>query len=402
MRLSFLSVSDELGGSEVVLLDMIAGLRRLRPAWRMHAILPGRGPLLDRAEQAGADCTVLPMPKALAALGEFAASNASSPTVAKAMLAATLAMVGPALPWYVRRLKRVIRAQRADVLHTNGLKAHILGARAAGDAKVVWHMHEYVGDRGVTRSLLKMHQDRTSAIVANSASVADDVARALSPTRAPHVIHNAVDLETFRPEGAREDLDKRCGWMPPASPLVRVGLVSTFARWKGHDTFLRAVAAIPASEPIRAYVIGEPLYETRGSQYSLDELRALARELGVQERVGFTGFLRAAHAMRALDVVVHASTKPEPFGLVIAEAMACGRAVVTTACGGARELIEPGVDALTHAPADAAGLSECILRLARDERMRRQLGDRARQSALRRFDPARFARELADVYEHIA
>jgi glycosyltransferase involved in cell wall biosynthesis len=402
MRLSFLSVSDQLGGSEIALLGMIEAIRRGRPAWTIHAILPGRGPLLDRAEEAGADCTVLEMPKALAAAGEFAAANGASPLAAKAVLAATLAAAAPVLPGYVRRLKKVIRAQRATVLHTNGLKAHILGARGADGARVLWHLHEYVGDRGVTRSLMKMHVDRASAIVANSSSVAADVQRALALPRMPDVVHNAVDLSTFAPDGPREDLDARAGLPRPTQPVVRVGLVGTFARWKGHETFLRAMAGIPETAAVRGYVIGEPLYETRGSQHSLEELRGIAQQIGVQDRVGFTGFLRAAPALRALDIVVHASTRPEPFGLVIAEAMACGRAVVTSACGGARELVDPEIDAVTHAPGDAGGLTAAILRLVRDPGLRRTLGDRARASAVQRFDPARLGAQLIDVYERIA
>ncbi|HET7218233.1 MAG TPA: glycosyltransferase family 4 protein [Vicinamibacterales bacterium] len=402
MRLTFLSVSDQLGGSEIALLDMIGAIRRIRPGWTIHAILPGRGPLLDRAERAGADCTVLEMPGTLAAVGEFAAATAASPMAAKAALGAQFAVAGPFLPGYVRRLRRMIRAQGADVLHTNGLKAHILGARAAGDAKVLWHMHEYVGERGFTKSLMKMHAGRASAIVANSSSVAADVEGALALRGVPRVIHNAVDLSSFTPEGVREDLDARSGFPPSSQPLVRIGLVGTFARWKGHETFLRAVAAIPRTEAVRAYIIGEPLYETAGSQHSIVELRAMARQLGVEDRVGFTGFLRAAPAMRALDVVVHASTRPEPFGLVIAEAMACGRAVITSACGGARELVDPGVDALTHTPGDKAGLTAAILRLVRDEGLRRALGQRARASALQRFDTARLGAQLVEVYEQIA
>ena len=402
MRLSFLSVSDQLGGSEIALLDMIAAIRRARPAWTIHAILPGRGPLLDRAERAGADCTLLAMPKALASAGEFATGSAVSPMTAKAALAAKLAAAGPFVPGYVRRLEKVIRAQRPAILHTNGLKAHILGARAAGGARVLWHMHEYIGDRGVTRSLMRVHAARASAIVANSSSVAADVQRALTLSRAPEVVHNAVDLSAFTPDGAREDLDARAGLPRAPRPLVRVGLVGTFARWKGHETFLRALASIPDSEAIRGYVIGEPLYATRGSQHSLDELRAVASQLGVQDRVGFTGFLRAAPAMRALDIVVHASTRPEPFGLVIAEAMACGRAVVTSACGGARELVEPGIDVLTHAGGDADALAAAILRLARDAGLRRTLAARARASAVLRFDTLRLGAQLIDVYERIA
>lgn len=68
--------------------------------------------------------------------------------------------------------------------------------------------------------------------------------------------------------------------------------------------------------------------------------------------------------MRALDIVVHASTQPEPFGLVIAEAMACGRAVIASQAGGAAEIIDPGENALGLPPGDAAVLAERIVQLA--------------------------------------
>ena len=139
------------------------------------------------------------------------------------------------------------------------------------------------------------------------------------------------------------NLDALAGLPPAAEGTVRVGLIATFSRWKGHDTFLRAVASLPASVRIRPYIVGGALYDTDGSQYSAIELRRLAATYGLADRVGFTGFVESAdQAMRALDIVVHASTSPEPFGLVIAEAMACGRALVTSATGGAGGARAPG------------------------------------------------------------
>jgi glycosyltransferase involved in cell wall biosynthesis len=394
MRIAYLSVSDELGGSEIVLLEMIKGIGRLRPAWTLQVILPGRGPLLDQAEAAGADCVVLPMPASLARLGEFGAG----PTA----LAARLIPVALALPAYLHRLRSIIRASRPAILHTNGFKAHVVGARVGGDPKLVWHMHEYVGARRLTRSLLARHQRHVAAMIANSRSVAADLAATLRPSAPVRVVHNAVDLQTFAPDGPAEDLDRRAGLAPAAAPVVRVGLVATFARWKGHDVFLRALAAIPGDVPVRGYVVGGPVYDTTGSQHTMEELQALADRLGLGGRVGFTGFLPPAPAMRALDVVVHASTRPEPFGLVVAEAMASGRAVITSASGGARELVDAGEDALTHAPGDATDLSECIMRVVRDPELRRQLGIRARASACRRFDSERLARDVVALYEAIA
>jgi glycosyltransferase involved in cell wall biosynthesis len=112
-----------------------------------------------------------------------------------------------------------------------------------------------------------------------------------------------------------------------------------------------------------------------------------------------TGFVDAAPAMRALDVVVHASTEAEPFGLVIAEAMACGRAVITTGHGGAAELVEDGHDALVAPPGDALRLAEAIAALADKPVLRAWIGERARLSAVNRFAPEKMAAEVVRVFE---
>jgi glycosyltransferase involved in cell wall biosynthesis len=197
------------------------------------------------------------------------------------------------------------------------------------------------------------------------------------------------------------DLDALAGCAAPSAPMVRVGLVATYSRWKGHDVFLRALSRIRATN-VRAYVIGGAVYDTDRSQYSLEELRALATSAGVGDRVGFTGFIAGAErAMRALDIVVHASTTPEPFGLAIAEAMACGRAVITSGAGGSAELVRDRVDALTHAPGDADGLARAIDALAGDAMLRARVGAAARQAAAERFDARRLGGEFAALYESV-
>jgi len=181
---------------------------------------------------------------------------------------------------------------------------------------------------------------------------------------------------------------------------VRVGLVATYARWKGHATFLEAIRRISPSIRCRAYIVGGPLYDTVGSQHTSAELGELIDSLGLAGRVGLTGFVdRPAAAMRALDVVVHASTLPEPFGMVIAEGMAAGRAVIVSAAGGADELVTEGVDALTHVPGNADDLARGLERLAGDPALRARLGAAARRSALRKFDPDAFTRAFVDVYQ---
>ena len=184
---------------------------------------------------------------------------------------------------------------------------------------------------------------------------------------------------------------------------MRVGLVATFGRWKGHEVFLRALARLPRTLPFRAYVIGGALYETDRSQVRLDELASLTSTLGIADRVGFTGFSDdAASAMRGLDIVVHASSAPEPFGMVIAEAMACGRAVVASLAGGAAEIVQEGVDALGHPPGDVDALARSVQTLIEDSGLRTRLGRAARTAAETRFDRARLARQLAPLYTRVA
>jgi glycosyltransferase involved in cell wall biosynthesis len=250
--------------------------------------------------------------------------------------------------------------------------------------------------------LLRRAAGRAAAAVAVSKAVAADAAAVCGSALRIATVYNAVDLDRFTPGGAALDVDAAAGMPPAPAGTVRVGLVATMGRWKGHAVFLRAVAALPREVPVRAYVVGGGIYRTTGSEVDAGELRRMAAELGIADRVGFTGFVDdPASAMRALDVVVHASTQPEPFGLVIAEAMACARAVVASAAGGAGEIVTPGHDALAVYPGDADGLSRALHCLAADAGLRARLAGAGRETALRRFDRARLAAEIAPLYRSI-
>jgi glycosyltransferase involved in cell wall biosynthesis len=404
LKILYLNTSGVFGGAEQSLLDVIASVSVARPDWKLSLIAGGDGPLIERARELGIAATVAHMPESLARIGDAGVDGPAGTHVGKFSLAASLAHAATPSVFYARSLGRKIDALSPTVIHTNGFKMHLLGAWAAGrKTPVVWHVHDYVSARPVMARLMRLQAHRCAAAIANSNSVADDL-RATCPGRFDiTTVYNAVNLDQFKPEGNVAPLDELSG-LPPAPPgTIRVGLVATFARWKGHEVFLRALAALPAALSVRGYIIGAPVYQTRGSQYSMLELRALVSQLGLAGRVGFTGFVDdVSAAMRALDIVVHASTQPEPFGLSIIEAMAVGRSVIASRAGGAAEIVEASDAPIFHRPGDSADLANRIEQLAGDSAKRQCLGRAGRAAAERLFARPRLAQELIPIYERVA
>ena len=395
MRVAFLSASGRIGGAERALLDLLASLSAAEPEWDLHLVVAGEGPLATEAKALGVTLHPLRMPALLEALGDAGGSRAA--------LLPRLAVAGPAGALWLRRLRALLHSIRPDVVHSNGFKMHVAGALALPDGcRLVWHVHDYVSARRVMASALRRLASRPAAAIAVSRSVAGDVRRVCGERLRVEVVHNAVDLARFTPTGPRLPLHRLAGMPEEAPGTVTVGLVATMGLWKGHDVFLRAISHLPRALPVRAYVVGGRIYATAGSEVDPGELREMASALGVADRVGFTGFVDdPAAAMRSLDVVVHASTQPEPFGLVIAEAMACGRAAVVSAAGGAAELVADGADALAVPPGDARAMAEAIRRLVEDAGLRARLGAAGRARAERDFDRARLARQVAPLYREI-
>lgn len=397
MRIVFLSPSGELGGAETALVDMLAAVRKARPAWTLSLIAASDGPLIRKAADY-ADTIALPFPTALARLGEWGSRGSVSTRLG--LGAGLVAASGPALG-YARHLTRHLLDFRPDIIHSTGLKMHLLGARARPpDSKLIWHFHDYPAARRMTARLLASQAHRCDAMLANSESVAADARNRFGANIPIHTIYNAVDLERFAPSGPRVDLDALAGLPPMAPGGVRVGLVATFARWKGHTVFLDAMAQLRGAN-VRGYIVGGSIYETGASQYTLDVLRAQARVRGLGEAVGFTGKVDdVPGVMRALDIVVHASIEPEPFGLVIAEAMACARPVIVSRAGGAAEIAQAG--AVFHTPGNSDELAERIRELASDPARREALGNAGRAAAVRLFSRERLCATLVPVYESLA
>ena len=406
MRIVYFNPTGIVGGAEMNLLDVIASFRASRPEWPLRVVMGDEGPLGDAVDALDVPCDVLPFPATLAGLGDSALSGGRRARRLSASLG--LALKGPSAAFatatYLKRLRKYFKDVRPDVVQTNGMKAHLLGTLAApAGVPVVWHFQDFAGSRALMGKLLRWAvrvRPGVVRVVAISKAVAADVVRVVGPAVPVFPVYSAVDLDRFSPgPGDGPSLDAEAGLAPAPEGTVRVGLVATYARWKGHDVFLDAVSRLNADLPARFYVVGSPLYRSAGSQWSLDELKARAESLGLTGRVGFVPHRDAPEGVfRSLDVVVHASTRPEPFGRVIVEAMSCGRAVVAANDGGAAELFEDGVSALGSPPGDPDALATRLRTLIEDPALRRTLGENGRHAAVEHFDRRRLADGWAPAY----
>ena len=395
MRIVFLNPTGEVGGAETALLDLLAALHSARPAWTLNLIASAEGPLIARAAALGIDALPLQFPKSLARLGEWG-RRGSRLRLGRAVCVAAVPTIS-----YASRLKQQLARFDPEIVHSNGVKMHLLGARTRpARARLIWHLHDYPESRPLTAMMLAAQSHRCAAVLANSDSVASQARHLVRSTVPIFTLYNSVDLDRFVPQGSALDLDRLAG-LPPVPPgTLRIGLVGTFARWKGHGIFLEALSRMRTSSRVRGYVIGGPIYTTAESQTTLEELTDRAAAHGLSGLIGFTGLIDdVPSALRALDVVVHASVEPEPFGLVIAEAMACGRAVVASRAGGAAEIAQGG--ALFHTPGSASELAERLDQLVDDRALRASLGESARQIALRLFSRQRLIDTLIPIYEAV-
>ena len=403
MNIVYLNPIGEIGGAEASLLHLLSVLRTTQPLWNLFLLAGSEGPLLSRAAALGVQARVIPLPTSLRRLGDSGLGATQGPGVGRSAFFTNLISGGIDAAAYLSRLRRAIREAKPDLVHSNGVKMHLLSSYASNpDVPIIWHVHDYVSSRPVTGPLLRFHAARCATAVANSRSVAEDLRSIGTRNFKVESVYNGIDTDAFAPQGSSIDLHSLAGLPPAASGVLRVGLLGTFARWKGHEIFLRALSMLSPELPIRGYIAGGPIYQTSGSQHTITELKTLARDLGLDGRVGFTGFVEdPAAAIRSLDVVVHASTQPEPFGLVIVEAMACGKPVIVSNCGGASEIVQNRVNALTHEPGDAAGIASLIRELVENPGLRLRLGQAARRTAETRFSRSRFGRDFVQIYTRL-
>lgn len=361
-RIAIVNSASQIGGAELSLLPVV---RRLREEADVLALLPGDGPLHAELQALGIETQPLPLGLELARASRQY-GTALGPRFAIAGAREQIAVL------------RVLRRIRPDVLYCNGFRAQLACSVPAAMLRIptVWHLRDFLPDDifGRTWSLLSR---RAVAVIANSEATSRQPL--LRHTRTV-TIRNGIDLTRFTPRSGE----------PTGAPVI--GMAAHLTPWKGHLRFVRTLAALRERVPgVSGRIAGGELYDTADHAVYAGELATAVQDLGVRDAVEVRHVQPEEMPawLAGLSVLVHCPDRPEPFGRVLAEALAVGVPVVAAAGGGTEEVV--GDAGIVLPLEDDAALLEAVAGL---------LEDPARRAALARAGVTR-ARELLDERRYV-
>ncbi|HEV8207187.1 MAG TPA: glycosyltransferase [Acidimicrobiia bacterium] len=336
IRLLSVQPVAERGGSDHLLVRMLRSLPS--DEFDRHVALPGRSPLAEEFAAAGATLHSVPMERLSTShgAGEWAGYAAGWPVA-------------------VGRLVRLIRRLRIDVVHSNSLHSLYGWAAAAITRRPhVWHAREIVVQ---SRAALRLERFLARHFAVKVVCMSQAIADQLDPANV-EVVYETVDPADFRPELAGRFRDGV--GIPDAVPLV--GSVGRIDTWKGFDVLLDAFERAKGRRPdLHLVVAGAPV--TGKEQLAID-LATRATQLADVHWLGPR--TDTPELFADLDLFVLPSTEPEPYGIVVVEALASGAPVVVTDAGGAPEIVAraaPG-SGTTVPPGNAGALADAVVRIA--------------------------------------
>jgi len=379
-RVLALSHSGVLGGAELSMLDVVSALGD-EVAVRLFA----DGPFRAALERRGVSVQVLPM-------GALRSVRKGS------------RLPSPAALWSTWRLAGRVAAEgrEARLLYANSQKAFVVAALAGFRCgrPVVWHLRDLLGPPHFsainTRAVVTLANLGAARVIANSRATAEAFVRSGGDGAKVRVVHNGIDAAPFDAVTDAESGRARAELSPTANYVMAV--FGRLSPWKGQDVALAALRALPADCDlwiVGAALFGEDAYEAG--------LRATAESLGVASRVRFLGFRDdVPRLMKAADVVVHASSLPEPFGRVAVEGMLASRPVVATAAGGIGEIVTDGRTGVLVPPGDAGALARAVSALRDDPARAATLAAAGAAHARAAFSVDAMVRGVRAVFDEVA
>lgn len=384
-KVLFIAHTGGIAGAERVLISIVSFLQQT--SFRTIVVVPENGDLKRELELSGASVLVAPI--------EWWIPRETSSK--RWHLRAYL----EGLPDRVRTVVKIIHEQNIHIVHSN-VGVALEGALAAKLTKRphIWHQHStFRGDKHlkpwVPYSLIPyIFYALSDKILCCSHFTVQE----LFPShlrRNVKVFYNGIDVERLTPGPSKNDLRLELG-LPPETPLV--GLLGTVYERKGQLEFVEAAARVRQVTPNAHFIFagGDPPPRTY-----LQEVCQRIDDLNARDYIHYLGYrLDYVDIMKSLDVYVLAS-KLEMLPLVVLEAMACGKPVVATRCGGSTEAVVDEVTGLLVDVADVEQLAHGIVRLLSRPDRGALLGHRGRERVAAVFDQRKCLSALPRTYQEL-
>ncbi len=356
------------GGAESFLLDLVSALDR--SDFSPVIATDPHSPVLARFHASGDPVLTAPLPKLN-----------NTPLFLPRLISAGV------------QLARIARAAHADVMHTFGVRTHLIGAIASRLSRIplLWR----ICDDTFPPRVASLFAGAPSVIVAASQWLA---------AKYPNLKFDGLAQDGARPPSSISRAQARAQLGLSEGDLV-IAHVGRLVRWKGQDLFIRALSRATREAPsARGLIVGgwiadEDHAGILGGGETYDrELHALANELA-PNRILFTGFMRdPSVAYAAADVFAHTSILPEPFGRTVIEAMMAELPVIAANAGALPEIVMDGKTGLLTPPGDADALARAMIDLLTSRARRERMGRAARERAENEFTLEQMTRRMEGYY----
>lgn len=377
------NVDGTVGGSYFSLLYLVSNLDRSR--FDPTVVFAADTALMPQFQAAGVRTAIRPMAPA-SRLG-----GAAGRLVSKAINFWRGMVLEPI------RLAAYLRQERIDLVHLNNsiVRNHswMVGAMLA---RIPCITHERgINERFPLRARLLARS--LSAVICISAAVRQNfVDRGLGGLRLV-TIHNGLDPETMRPNRSAAEIRSELG-LGPERRLI--GMVGNIKHWKGQTVVVRAMGLLRDKFPeVDCVFVGD---SSPADAVYRRTVEALIDELGLRGRILITGYRTdVANYVAALEVQIHASVAPEPFGRVLLEGMALSKPLVASGGGAVPEIVVDGETGLLFEPDNPHALASVLGQLLREPAPAEAMGRAGRYRLEREFSILQNVHETHKLYDHV-
>jgi len=294
----------------------------------------------------------------------------------------------------ISSLKKFLKENRIDILHTHNYKSDITGFLATRLTHVKWvaTMHGWISGDSKLRwyeSLDRFVLKFASQVICVSQNNYDRLLNIGINRDSLSVIANGIDLEQFSSSSGDQGLKKSLGIDPNTTVITIVGRLG---EEKGHKVLFKALSSVIGQYPdIKCLVVGDgPLME---------KLKGQAADLGLSRHIIFTGNRKdVADIYKICDILVNASFT-EGLPMTILEAMASKVTVIATRVGAVPQVIRNGENGILLEPGDAESLSQAITGLIKDAGRRKALAQTAYKDVCEHYSEQQMAEKYKNLYQ---